>query len=194
MRRNRKKSWSIPAVFGLAGILVSCSNEIKEIKALTEESTLPAQTSIEAVFNYTEGGMLKNRLEAGQVDRFLGEDPRIEVSGNFVMYIYDSLEHVEAEIRAEIGVYREEQFQMIARHDVVLNNNKGDTLFTEELIWQQDSDKVYTDKFVTIHSTQGTLNGKGLTSNENFTSYSIWKPVGDIIVEQPTDTTDVGKD
>lgn len=185
MTRSRNTIWRIPAILWVAGFFFSCSNEIEEIEALTEESKLPAQTSMNAVFNYTEEGLLKNRLEAGQVDRYLGEDARIHVSKGFVMYIYDSVQVVEAEIHAEQGVYDEDNFQMIARHDVVLNNSKGDTLFTEELIWQQDSNKVYTDKFVTIHSTQGTLHGKGLTSNETFTSYSIWKPVGDIIVEQP---------
>ncbi|MFT5185468.1 MAG: LPS export ABC transporter protein LptC [Flavobacteriales bacterium] len=191
MSSKQHKVVSIPVIFLVTGFFFSCQNEIKEIEALTEASKLPAQTSIDAVFNYTENGMIKNRLEAGQMDRYTGEDPYIHVLNGFTMYIYDSLEQVQAEIRANEGVFDEENKRMVAQYDVVLNNNEGDTLFTEELTWLQDSGKVFTNKFVSIHSRQGQLDGQGLTSNETFTSYRLLKPVGDIIVEQPKDTLDV---
>jgi LPS export ABC transporter protein LptC len=184
-------TFRIPVIFLVTGFFFSCQNEIKEIEALTEASKLPAQTSIDAIFNYTENGKIKNRLVAGQMDRYIGENPYIHVLNGFTLYIYDSLQQVQAEIRANEGIFNEEKQRMVAQYDVVLNNNEGDTLFTEELIWLQDSGKVYTNKFVSIHSTQGQLDGQGLTSNETFTSYRLLKPVGDIIVEQPKDTLDV---
>ncbi len=161
-------------------MLFSCKNDIKEVHALTSDTKLPIQTTYNASYDYTEGGKLKNRLVVTQLDRYIGEDPYVEVSNGFTMFIYDSLEHVEAELSAQRGIYREELFIMEAREDVILLNKAGDQLNTEELIWLQDSGIIYTDKFVKITRADGVLFGEGMVSNESFTKYSIKKPTGEM--------------
>ena len=163
-------------------MLFSCKNDIKEVHALTAENELPVQTTFNATYDYTEGGKLKNRLVVTQLDRYVGDEPYVEVSKGFTMYIYDSLETVEAELSAERGIYREEQYIMEAREDVILRNKAGDQLNTEELIWLQDSGVIYTDKFVKITRNDGVLFGKGLVSNESFTKYKIKQPTGELSV------------
>lgn len=161
-------------------MLFSCKNDIKEVHALTSDTNLPIQTTYNASYDYTEAGKLKNRLVVTQLDRYVGEDSYVEVSNGFTMFIYDSLENVEAELSAQRGIYREELFIMEAREDVVLLNRAGDQLNTEELIWLQDSGIIYTDKFVKITREDGVLFGEGMVSNESFTKYSIKKPTGEM--------------
>lgn len=171
---------SIPVL--ATGMLFSCQNDMDMVQALTEENANSIQTTYNATYNYTEDGKLKNKLVVTQLDRYLGEDPRIEVTNGFKMFIYDSLEHVEAELTANRGIYREEEFIMEAREDVVLTNRDGETLNTEELIWLQDSGIIYTDKFVKISRNDGVLFGQGMTSNETFTKYRIKNPTGEMSV------------
>jgi len=173
---------SIPVL--LAGMLFSCKNDIKEIEALTGESNLPIQTTFNAQFDYTEKGILKNRLSAARLDRYEGEDARIEVSGGLVVFIYDSLGNLEAELSANNGLFIEEKRILEAREDVVLKNMKGEQLNTEELIWYQDSSKIVTNKYVKITRQDGVLFGKGLETDERFSRYTIKEITGDLYLKE----------
>lgn len=168
----------------LAGMLFSCKNDIKEIEALTGESNLPIQTTFNAQFDYTEKGILKNRLSAARLDRYEGEDARIEISGGLVVFIYDSLGNLEAELSANHGLFIEEKRFMEAREDVVLKNMKGEQLNTEELIWYQDSSKIVTNKYVKITRQDGVLFGKGLETDERFSRYTIKEITGDLYLKE----------
>lgn len=184
----------IPVVLA-AGIFVSCSNDIDEIKALTEESDLPVQTVEHGTFHYTSRGKLSNTLEATILERFENEeDPRIEVSGGFKLTIYDSLQSVEATLTAENGTFWEQQGRLIARNDVELQNMDGDRLNTEELIWVQDSDLVYTNKHVIITTEEATIKGKGLVTDSKFKKRQIKQVSGEMFVDDPTKEKENGSE
>jgi LPS export ABC transporter protein LptC len=162
----------IPVTF-LAGIFFSCRNDIEEIRAITDDRELPIQTTTNAEFFYTEGGRIKNKLVAAEVNRYVGEDAQyLEVTGGFYMIIYDTLEMEEARLSASRGLYFESENRMEAHYNVELANISGNKLNTEELIWLQDSNKVYTEEDVMITSADGVVFGKGLES-ETFTRYTI---------------------
>jgi LPS export ABC transporter protein LptC len=172
----------IPVI--VAGMLFSCKNDLKEIEALTQESDLPVQTTFNARYDYTEKGILKNRLIASRIDRYEGENARLEVSGGLNLLVYDSLGQLEAELSSNRGLFIEELRFMQASEDVILKNTKGEQLNTEELIWYQDSAKIVTDKFVQITRADGVLFGKGLESDDRFQSYTIKQITGDLYLKE----------
>ncbi|XOV92456.1 MAG: LPS export ABC transporter periplasmic protein LptC [Bacteroidota bacterium] len=68
---------------------------------------------------------------------------------------------------------------------VVRSLNNGDELHTEELFWDPNDEKFYTDRFVTIKSEDEVHTGEGLIANQDFTTYQIQKPSGTInLIEQ----------
>lgn len=173
----------IPLVFA-SGIFVSCSNEIEEIRALTDDRDIAVQTVNNGTYYYTEHGALSNRLEAGHLDRYEGENPRIEVSDGFLMTIYDSLGNVDATLKARFGTFWDTDGRLVAREKVELINNDGSRLNTEELYFVQDSDLVYTDKHVAITTEDGsTIYGKGLVSDSKFKQREIKQATGQIYIE-----------
>lgn len=187
MPRSSRYFFWIPALIFGAGIFVSCKNEIREIRAATDAMEMPVQTTYGAEYFYTEHGQLKNKLQAAQLDQFVGEDQRVEVSGGFEMVIYDSLQQAEAYILAENGVMLQSRNTFIARDNVRVFNTLGDTLKTEELTWLQDSARIFSNTHVTVISTKGTFTGDGFTSDERFERYTITNPVGRFSV-QPDST------
>ncbi len=62
----------------------------------------------------------------------------------------------------------------------VVNMAKQERLLTDELTWNPQTQKVYTEKRVTVENqmTGERLNGLGLDANQDFTQYSIRKPTG----------------
>jgi LPS export ABC transporter protein LptC len=171
-------------IFFLSAVLTGCRNEISEIKAITDPRNYPVQTSFNAEYLYTVKGGVRNRLEAKVLDRYLGEEPYLLASGGFTIVFYDSLNTEQARLRAMNARYEEKTRRLLAWDKVELVNAEGEMLETEELIFAQDSSRIYTDKFVRITTTSGVITGDGLESNETFTRYRILKPRGDLYLEQ----------
>lgn len=170
-----------------ATALTACRNEISEIRAITDANNLPVQTSYNSEYIFSEKGKMENKLTATQLDQYEGERDYIEASGGFTMIFYDTLEQEEARLTAVHGRFEEKQKRMTVWEKVELLNVKGEKLETEELIFLQDSAKIYTDKYVTITSENGSvLHGQGLQSNDSFTKYKILKPHGDLYVDEKT--------
>jgi LPS export ABC transporter protein LptC len=72
---------------------------------------------------------------------------------------------------------------MEARNNVVVTNSKGETLNTEQLMWDERSEKLYSDVFVKITTPDQIIFGEGFESNQNFTQYRINKIKGTIKVK-----------
>lgn len=172
-------------VITLTGMLFSCENDIDQIKALTDDLEFPVQTVTNGTYHYTENSRLTNTLIAGILKRYEGDNPRIEVENGFEMFMYDSLEEVSAILSAQRGTYYDTEGRLEARENVLFKNNEGAVLKTEELIWLQDSDKVYTTKLVEINNKEGSIFSKGMTTNSKFSFYRLWEVTGDILLDQP---------
>ena len=63
---------------------------------------------------------------------------------------------------------------MIVSENVVLESNDN-KLETEELVWDQYTDKIYTNLNVKITTSNEVIFGEGFISNPDFTEYSISK-------------------
>lgn len=164
-------------------VLASCKNEIAEINAMTDVRQLPVQTSYNAEYTYSEKGKIRNKLFAGQLDQYLGENGYLEVSNGLTFVFLDSLEREEARLTSLKGIYYEKEKRMVVTDSVELKNAVGEKLETQELTFLQDSGKIFTDKFVTIYTKDAVFRGHGLESNDSFTKYRILKPSGEYNVQ-----------
>jgi LPS export ABC transporter protein LptC len=176
-----------------AALLVSCRNDIEQVRAITDKNTHPVQTSYNASYSFSEKGKLQTRLEATLLEQFdlEGDEDYLLASNGFTMIFFDAGEKQDAQITAINGKYEEKKKLLTAWGSVVLTNKAGEKLETEELIYLQDSARIVTDKEVTITLSGGTvLRGRGLESNDSFTRYRILQPTGDIMVEENQNSTD----
>jgi len=70
---------------------------------------------------------------------------------------------------AKENVYR-------ANGDVVVRNlKKQETLRTEELFWNPETAKIYTNKFVTVQTPTELIQAEGLTAPQDFSTYEFTK-------------------
>lgn len=184
---SHKSIFNASLIFFISAVSCGCQNEISEIRAITDTSTKPVQTSYNATYTFTEKGKKENQLIAAQLDQFQGTDDYILASGGYSMIFFDSLENEEARLSAINGKYIEKEKKLIAWDSVVLFNIQGEKLETDELIFEQDSSRIFTEKNVTITTKNGSIiRGRGLVSNESFTKYKIIQPTGDLYIEEST--------
>lgn len=170
-----------PAVCAV-GVLVSCtSNEMDKVLEFSRYETPPVRSTSDVTYTYTDSGRVKNTLHAGKLDQYQTADSTYsKISDGFILTFFDRDGGFDGRLTAKNGFIGNRNRIMIARDSVVFRNREGETLHTEELIWLQDSARVYTDKFVTIERRDAVIYGKGLTSNENFTQYAIKNVSGEM--------------
>lgn len=63
----------------------------------------------------------------------------------------------------------------MVKNNVEAISVKGDKLNTEELTWNQKTQKISSDKFVKITTRDEIIFGDGFESNQDLTNYKIKK-------------------
>lgn len=91
---------------------------------------------------------------------------------------------VESSIYADFARYWEGQRLWEARSNVLVQNAKGDMLFTEQLFWDEKSGQIYSDKFCRIATTEGILYGRnGFEADESFERWKLKNTKGIVKVK-----------
>lgn len=182
---SRGSFWAAGAVVLL---LASCSNSDAEISGVQADESVAGQIIINGQFQYSERGEIVHELRAGELHRQehgSATDPAdlVEVRNGFELFIEGNAAHHAAHLTAEWASLDEKNLRLVARHGVVLENEAGDVLETEYLVWSEDSNRVWTNRPVTIRTADGVLYGEGLESDARFENYLITRPRGEIVLE-----------
>ena len=175
-------------VVGAILFLASCANADSDISHVQADESIPTQVVINGTFQYSERGEILHELHAGELSRqekgnATSPEDYVEVRNGFELFIEGNEANHTARLRADWASLDEKNLRLIAKHGVVLENLAGDILETEYLVWSEDSNRVWTNRPVTIRTSDGVLYGEGLESDARFESYRILKPRGEIVLE-----------
>lgn len=173
----------IVTLLGVA-MLFSCKPDLKTIETITRNEKMPVETADELRIVYSSRGLLQMIMEAPLMERYEGEEPYMELTQGFVMTFYDTLHNETSRISAQYAIQYEKDQLIDARNDVVVKNmESGEQLNTEQLIWDQKKEIIYTELFVKITTEEEVLYGDGFESDERFTSWVIKNPRGTFYVD-----------
>lgn len=175
-------------LFILSCILISvsaCSDYAKKnvAKMMQADTLIFTQEASNVTIEYTDSGNLKARIFAPQLIGYKKDGNEIVkmpkgIVGNF----FDDSGAIESYLTAEKGIsYQTKKITEVSKNVQVMNN-KGEKLNTEKLIWDQNKQKIYTDKFVRITTKTEVLTGDGMESSQDFSNWHIIKPKGKIKV------------
>ncbi len=161
---------------------------MKEVNAIVERELLPVEVADDIRIIYSDSALLKVILEAKHLERFLGENPYLEMTEGVHVRFYNKLGQVESELRSNYAVSHQNTDIMEAKEDVVVINQKGETLNTEHLIWEEKTERIHTEEFVKITTEDEVIFGHGFESNQDFTKYRIKKIKGTINLKDAEST------
>ena len=174
-------------LFFLTLIFVSCSNDPKLVQEFVSSEVLPIEKIEGAEMLHTENGKLKVKIVATTIERFNNQQPQLVFSNHLVVYFYNDSAMVQSTLKAEYAEINDEKKLMTAKENVILINIAGKKLESEELIWDEKNNKIYTDKKVKITTGKEVIVGEGFVSNPDFTEYSISKIHGTFNFETPNE-------
>lgn len=188
-----KRVYTYPFVISsilFAALLVlsvsGCKNDPEEINALVNKQSMQEDRADEVTIIYSERGKSKIRMYATEFIRNeVAKPPFVDMrKGLKVEFFEDSSDNVESTLTALYARWYEGKGNVLIRDSVVVVNKKGETLRTEELIWNQNVRKFYTEKFVRINTPDQVMYGDGLEANEDFSWYRIKNPKGVVRVDK----------
>ncbi|MDE6866408.1 MAG: LPS export ABC transporter periplasmic protein LptC [Muribaculaceae bacterium] len=91
---------------------------------------------------------------------------------------YDKAFNVMATVAADSARYFKDEKLWKLMGRVELTKAPKDLFQSEELYWDQRTNKIYSDSFIHIETATHVLEGIGFISNEKLTEYRVIKPMG----------------
>lgn len=158
--------------------LPGCVNDPADVLAAAEKIQPSVERGQDVTIYYSDQGVVKMQLQSARVTRHLTNEAYMEFSGGVKVTFYDELRQPSSTLEADYAIRYEETQLTIIRKDVVVINEEGEQLNTEELIWDPIKKTIYSDQFVRIRTSDEILFGTGFEADQEFTRYKILNPEG----------------
>lgn len=98
---------------------------------------------------------------------------------------YDKSRTPRSWLTSDFAVRDQANRKITVQKNVVLRNDNGERLDGPELIWDEKTKEIYTDRFVRITRADGSVvYSYGFKSNEGFTRYELNAVSGDMNVDE----------
>ncbi len=153
----------------------SCENDMREVQNFNKKS-IGIEEGKEIESYLSQEGKVKAKLMAPIMLRYLADTPKVEFPKTLRVDFFNDSTKVESKLFAKYGRYLENENKVFLRDSVIVFNILGDTLFCQELYWDQDKSIFYTDKNVIIHKPDQKVYGSGLVADQSFKWFTIKHP------------------
>ena len=156
----------------------ACENNVNEVKALGSKLA-GIDVGKDVAIYISNDGKISAKLTAPLMNKYLLDSGKmIEFPASLKVDFYKDSLVIESKLTANYAKYIESENQVFLRDQVVVYNILGDTLWSEEMIWDQNTNSFHTDKDVIVkqHNPIAKIYGKGFQANQNLTDIHIFKP------------------
>jgi LPS export ABC transporter protein LptC len=131
---------------------------------------------------YSDSGETKMILQA-PVQLLLQNNDREFPQGVHVEF-FDEKKDPKAVLTSNYALFdKDKNLYRISGKVVIDNKRDGKKMSTEELFWSPATKKIYTDKFLVIETAHEIIKGEGMDATQDFSSYTIRKPIGVVLVK-----------
>lgn len=163
----------------------SCSSKKKELAAaILERDSLPVMKTLGVTTLVSDSGITRYRVTTEEWLMFDKKNPPYWAFEKGVyLEKFDSLYRVDASIKADTAYFYERKKLWDLRGNVSIRSLKGEKFDTQQLFWDQNKQKVYSDKFIRIEQQDKIITGYGFESNQQMTKYTIRDTEGIFPVE-----------
>ena len=161
-------------------LLAGCREKTKlNVATNLHTDTMPTMKTRNIATLISDSGIVQYKIVA-PVWKVYDEakDPYWVFPEGLYLQKYDRHHKVVATIAADSARYFKDRKIWKLDGHVEIHKAPKDKFFTEQVFWDQQKRRVYSDSFIHIENATHVLEGMGFTADENFREYSIHKPMG----------------
>lgn len=182
---------AVPAgIIGLwfaATMLCGCGPEQKRyVPNVGDGSTTPTMATIDVSTLISDSGYTRYHLQAPIWQMFEdAEEPYWRFPEGLELQQYDLEMQPSANVVCDTAVYFSRKRIWRLDGNVVMVNTDADSFLTQELFWDQNQRKIYSDSFIHIVRTDRIIEGYGFESDQSMRYYTVNHPTAILPVERP---------
>jgi LPS export ABC transporter protein LptC len=167
-------------------LFTSCIVEEPDLSRYTDSTVENVEEARDIEVRYTDSSylvlILKAPLSRKKIERYTMAD---EFPEGIDATFYDRSGKAKSWLTADYAIRDQLQRTVTVQKNVVLTNDQGERLEGPELIWDEKSKEIYTDRFVKIiRADSSVIYSYGFKSNEAFTRYELQAVSGDMTLEE----------
>ena len=167
-------------------LLSACENDLKEVERISNQKIEdPVDVSYGVKVIYSDSSVVKAQLTTPKMLHFNTKDPYYEFPEGGVLVMYDSLRKETQRVRAKYAIQRVNSGITELRKNVVATRADGMTLESEELIWDENQKRFYSNLPVTITINDQVSYGTSFWAREDFSYFEITSQTGDFKFDGP---------
>lgn len=166
-------------------LVSSCSNDPEQIRQLTESRNLKEDRAKGITAIYSKNGIVKAQLSAAlYVKNPAAKMPYTDLNKDIKVDFYGDSGQVVHQLTADSCRFYDNDGNALIWGHVSIKSTKGESLYTDELVWHRNTEHFFTEKPVKIVTGNETLYGTGLEANQDFSWYQITNPTGSVRVQK----------
>ena len=159
--------------------LASCSDRPEQVGAITDRANTPSLHATEISTVISDSGVTRYRINAPEwmvYDK--AEVPYWDFPKGIRLEKFNTHLDVDAEIQSDYAIYYEKKRLWDLRDSVKAVNLEGEQFECDQLFWDENTEKIYSDSRIKITQKDKIIEGYGFESNQSLTKYVIRKPIG----------------
>jgi len=183
MMHSRAKQVSalfLPALLSGMLLLVACENDLNKIKEISAKLvSLPIDTTRGVEIMYSDSAIVKGKMTTPLLIHYGIAKPYYTMPNGVKVLFYDKTLKEIGSIVSDSAVQRPKDNITEFYKNVVATNPQGDVFKSDELIFDQDKKKIYSNKPVQITTLSGdVINGINFQSDDKLTHYILQQSTG----------------
>ncbi|MDA8692937.1 LPS export ABC transporter periplasmic protein LptC [Saprospiraceae bacterium] len=160
----------------IACIVVSCNNDKFDIKKYKTKDHFSVEIAKDVEMLYSDSAQVSVIIKSPTLKRYTDQGETYDEfpDGLLVEFLDDNL-NVSSWMRADYAIRKQTEEKIFVQKNVKLFNKVDDELLTDELIWDEGAEEIYTSKLVKINqpSKGDTSIGIGFRADQEFTRFEI---------------------
>lgn len=169
----------------LTMLLLACENDIGTINELFQPTKPGVEIALGVDMLYSDSAYVRVRVQGPKLLRYLDDvSPRDVFPDGVHVDFIEPEGFVSSTLDADQGERFTREKKVIVRDNVVMQNNQGEKLETNELIWDEVKQVVYTDRFVRITKPDEIILAYGFRANQDFSEYELLTVVAQIKADE----------
>lgn len=166
--------------------LTACVNDPAEVAELQAKYAPGVEVAEGVKMIYSDSAMVRVIVRAPTMLNYAEEiDSRQEFPDGLHLTFFDEFQDTSSTLIANWGVYRRRRNEITVRDSVVWESIDQQRLETEELNWEEKTERIYTNKFVILRQPDYLITGHGLEADQNFENATVLQVDGRIPMNRP---------
>ena len=166
-------------------LLGACQKSaLERIDLDLEEFEIPRLHTLDVSTVISDSGITRYRINTPQWDVYEMDVAYWEFPSGVHFERFDEELNVDANIHCEYAKFLEKEKLWELRGNVRATNIEGELFETEQLFWNQKTEKIYSDSTIKITQENYIIIGKGFESNQEMTRYQVKQTQGVIPVNE----------